>query len=581
MKRIAFSTIFLLFITIGFSQGFLRVNGTDIVNDNGPFIIRSIGTGNWMIQEGYMMQSTSARIHTHTEFRTKLESIIEKEKTAEYYEHWLNNHFTKTDLDSMKAWGFNALRPALHYKWFTLPIEEEPVKRENTWINKGFNMLDSLLSWAAANEMYIILDMHGVPGGQGKNADISDYNHNKPSVWESKANQDKLVALWVKLAERYKNNIWFGGYDFINEPNWNVDGRGSENGCGCKNNDAIWDLHLRLTKAVREVDNTHIVYISGNCWGNNYGSFDKHALNSYDDNTVITFHKYWNINNKDAIQQFIDMRRKYNKPLWMSEAGENSNQWFADAIYLFESNYIGWSWWPVKKSRLNNIFRVTTPESYRQLIESWKEGNKPLTPDQTYKAVMDYSNAHKTSNCEIAIDVINAMINNSDTTATKPFKTHKTNEWILFADFDLGRDGYAYHDEISEDVHINGKRFRPWNEGNAYRNDGVDIGLNEDKPYVGWIEKGEWLQYTIDVDKAGLYNLEIESAAIETNSKIDILINGNIINEDSELPLTNGHFNWQLTSINNVEISKVNTKIRINIKTRGSNLYRYKLTSTN
>jgi aryl-phospho-beta-D-glucosidase BglC (GH1 family) len=50
---------------------------------------------------------------------------------------------------------------------------------------------------------YLILDLHAAPR---KDANISDYNPAKPSLWESTANQDKMVALWEKLAERYKDN---------------------------------------------------------------------------------------------------------------------------------------------------------------------------------------------------------------------------------------------------------------------------------------------------------------------------------------------------------------------------------------
>ena len=43
----------------------------------------------------------------------------------------------------------------------------------------------------------------------------------KPSLWESDDNKAKTVALWRKLAERYADEQWMGGYDLINEPNWN------------------------------------------------------------------------------------------------------------------------------------------------------------------------------------------------------------------------------------------------------------------------------------------------------------------------------------------------------------------------
>jgi aryl-phospho-beta-D-glucosidase BglC (GH1 family) len=53
-----------------------------------------------------------------------------------------------------------------------------------------------------------------------------------PSLWESRDNQLKVIALWKKLAERYANEPWIGGYDIINEPNWGFqdskDFRGTE-----------------------------------------------------------------------------------------------------------------------------------------------------------------------------------------------------------------------------------------------------------------------------------------------------------------------------------------------------------------
>lgn len=576
-----FSLILLILITLSCtkqnSDGFLRVEGQEIVNDKGSFLIKSIGTGNWMIQEGYMMQSTRVGIGTHTEFRTKLEETMGVEKTKAYYKHWLKNHFTKSDLDSMKAWGFNALRPALHYKWFTLPIEEELIKGEHTWNEMGFQLLDDLLMWAEENEMYIMLDMHGAPGGQGKNKNINDYNENLPSLFESIENQDKLVALWEKLAERYKDNPWFGGYDLINEPNWKLDDKGNKNGCGVENNDSLWDLQLRITKAIRAVDKKHIIYISGNCWGNNYNSFDSHPLNNYDENTVITFHRYWNHNDLASIQWALDMREQYNRPLWMSESGENSNQWFADAIHLLESTNIGWSWWPVKKSRMNNVFKVTTPESYKRLLNSWSDGATPLNADDTYNAMIDYSNAHKTENTTIAYDVIYAMLNNRDTTQTQPFKNHQIGEWIQLVDYDLGRDGHAYHDEVSENIHTGDVRFRAWNNGNHYRNDGVDIGMNEDDFYVSWTKPGEWLQFTLNIPEEASYTLHVQSASSASFGTLDIFINDKKPDNQILLPITKSEHDWKESIIKDVKLPSGEVAIRFEISSGKPNLKSFKI----
>ncbi|MBS2211422.1 cellulase family glycosylhydrolase [Carboxylicivirga mesophila] len=565
------------------SQGFLRVEDINIINDEGPFIIRSIGTGNWMIQEGYMMQSTDAGINTHTQFRNKLNETMGVERTNEFYAHWLEHHFTKTDLDSLKAWGFNTIRPALHYKWFTLPIEEEERNSngtiQNTWFNKGFDKLDKLVAWCEENQMYVIFDMHGAPGGQGKDANISDYDQTLPSLWESNDNQEKLIALWTKIAERYKNNPWVGGYDIINEPNWDVDGNTqNENGCECQNNGALWSLHQRITNAIRSVDKTHIIFISGNCWGNNYNGFENHALNGYDDNTVLTFHKYWNSNAQNAIQWAIDMRQQYNMPLWMSESGENSNHWFAEAIELFERNNIGWSWWPVKKSRLNNVLKVTTNEDYYELVNSWKDGSKPLSVEETCNAVMAYADAHKIENCTIAPDVMFALNSGSHTRATKPYMHHKTEEWIQCVHYDLGKDGDAYHDALSEDIHDSSGKWAKWNVGNHFRNDGVDIGKDGDGYYIGWTEPGEWLQYTINAVQSGYYKLDIMSAAATAGGQISILVNGAVQASNIQLPVTESGEEWNSTQIKKIYLPAGEVKVRIRIESGGSNLKAFKLT---
>lgn len=568
--------IFFVFSNICFSQDFLRVQGKEIVNNNGPFILRGIGTGNWLLQEGYMMQSTKAGLNTHTQFRNKLNETIGVEKTNEFYETWIANHFTKKDLDAMKSFGFNSVRVALHYKWFTPPIEDETKNSEgvlqNTWFEKGFQVIDDLLLWCEQNEMYLILDMHGAPGGQGKNASISDYDPIKPSLWESEDNKNKLIALWVKLAERYKNSEWIGGYDLINESNWSLDGSKHNNGCDCKNNDDLWDVHQRIIQGIRAVNKNHIVYISGNCWGNNYESFDENSLKNVDDNMVITFHKYWNNNRKDVLDKWLDMREKYNLPLWMSESGENSNTWFTDSIELYEENKIGWSWWPVKKSKYNNILKVETDQSYYDLMNAWEQG-KSLPVQETYNAVMAYAESHKYENCLIAKDVIYAMIEQPTNFKTKPFKTHKVNENILFSDYDFGRNSYAYFDNQVANYHVDdGQERVTWNLGGFYRNDGVDIASNNGIPYVGWFDKGEWMCYTIDIPKEGNYKIEINSASKINGSSLKFEMNNAIISDSIELPNTNRDLNWSKTTLEGISLPKGKIEIKVSCIKAGSNL---------
>ena len=57
-KKIIFPLLMLITGMPVHAQGFLHASGKNIVDGGGEnFIIRGIGTGNWMIQEGYMMQT--------------------------------------------------------------------------------------------------------------------------------------------------------------------------------------------------------------------------------------------------------------------------------------------------------------------------------------------------------------------------------------------------------------------------------------------------------------------------------------------------------------------------------------------
>lgn len=300
MKFNIINTILLIFLFFGANaqQNYLKVEGKNIVTENGEYVIlRGIGLGGWMLQEGYMLQ-TEGFANTQHEIEAIIEELIGEEAKEELYEAWLKNYITKQDVDSLAAWGFNSIRLPLHYKLFTLPIEEEAVWGKDTWVDKGFELVDELLNWCEANEMYLILDLHAAPGGQGKDAAISDYDSTKLSLWESAENQRKMVALWRKIAERYAGEPWIGGYDLLNETNWELSG-----------NTMLKNLYVKCTEAIREVDNNHIIFIEGNWFANDFTGLTP----PWDENMVYSFHKYWTYNNQNSIQWMLDIRDRYNK----------------------------------------------------------------------------------------------------------------------------------------------------------------------------------------------------------------------------------------------------------------------------
>jgi endoglucanase len=582
MLHIKRTVLLLLLIIIGSpkvnGQGFLKASGKQIVNEKGQnIILRGVGLGGWMLQEGYMLRVNGQGMQH--KIRSRIADLIGEQKTQTFYNSWLANHTRKIDIDSMKAWGFNSIRLPMHYNLYTLPVDQEREPGKQTWVEKGFQMTDSLLAWCKANNMYLILDLHAAPGGQGNDLNISDRDASKPSLWESEANRQKTIALWKKLAERYAHEPWIGGYDILNEPNWGFeDLTNDKNGLKEKGNQPLKQLMMDITKAIREVDKEHLIIIEGNGWGNNYNGI----LPPWDNNMVLSFHKYWNFNTTEAIQHILDTRNKYNVPVWMGETGENSNVWFTEAVQLLEANNIGWAWWPLKKLGNNNPMEVQSNKEYDKIIEYWSGNGPRPTETEAYNGLMQLATAIKLENTIIKRDVLDALIRQPFSQASIPFKTHviKNGAVVKAVDYDLGRNGAAYFDADTADYHIsNGKGGG--NRGRMYRNDGVDIAADSattDSYFVTNTEAGEWLQYTINVVKGGHYQLKLDCNTEQENGKLSIAVNNNINAKEVTVPKATG---WQSLAIQDIALKKGSNILRIYITAGGINIRSLQFTTAN
>ena len=559
-----------LLVTSAGAQGYLKADGQRIVNEKGDnIILRGIGLGGWMLQEGYMLRINKEG--QQYRIRQRIDSLIGPEKTAAFYDAWLSNHTTKADIDSLKRWGFNSVRLPMHYNLFTPPVELEKIPGQQTWLIKGFALTDSLLSWCKSNHMYLILDLHATPGGQGNDANISDRDKSKPSLWESEANRQKMTALWRKLAERYVNEPWIGAYDIINEPNWGfTDLQSDPNGTKEKDNAPLRKLMVDITKAIREVDNKHIIIAEGNGWGNNYNG----VMPPWDNNLVLSFHKYWNYNDIGSIRHMLDMRQQYNIPIWIGETGENSNVWFTDAIQLMETNNIGWAWWPLKKLGFNNPAEVRSNPGYDAVL-NYLNGNgfKP-DPKTAYNGLMQLAESVHVSNAVIHHDVIDAMIRQPHSLATRPYKLVEINGNMQLpaVDYDLGRNGYAYFDTDTADYHVSTGKRTAGNRGRMYRNDGVDIRKDSASQtcYVTAMEKGEWLQYTVQVKNGGQYQLKLQTAAEKPGAKLVLLVNGAAGRPVEVATTSNGR--WTESAAGTVTLKSGTHIIRVLVEEGGSSL---------
>lgn len=392
----AILTIHQNFVTpqVSIAQGFLHTRGEDIVDDKGNKIfLQGVGLGNWMLPEGYMW-----KFHNKGDRPRKIENIVAdligEENASVFWKEFRKNYITEADIQRIAELGFNSVRPALNSRLFI--SEGDSAK----FIEEGFLLLDNLIGWCKKYGVYVIIDMHGAPGGQ-TGANIDDSPDDLPRLFMEKRNQDRLVRLWVRIAERYKNETAVAAYDLLNEP------LPENTGSAAKYGDLLEPLYKRITAAIRETDKNHMITLEGMNWSNNWSVFGL----PFDKNVFYQFHYYcWNKpDNLNSIQYFTDMRKKLKTPVWIGETGEKNNTIYWATTQYFEYNNMGWSFWPWKKMDTRNTpYSINKPSGWDQVAAYTGDGPKP-SPEVAKKAFNELIENIKLVNCVYYPDVVNSI----------------------------------------------------------------------------------------------------------------------------------------------------------------------------
>ncbi|MFL5810520.1 MAG: carbohydrate-binding protein, partial [Flavisolibacter sp.] len=168
-------------------------------------------------------------------------------------------------------------------------------------------------------------------------------------------------------------------------------------------------------------------------------------------------------------------------------------------------------------------------------------------------------------------DVVDAMFRQVRENKTKPFKPHILKDRLIIyaSDYDFGRSGMAYHDTDSGNYWVSTQKRTPWNRGNQYRNDGVDIGICNDTLTngfsVGWTEPGEWLQYTVRLNTAGNYTVKFRTKSADTNTpgSIALYVDGKKAGNDLAFISNADNKSWNTTEIRNINLKAGENKLRI------------------
>lgn len=451
-------------------KGLLKAKGKFIVDQyNEPYILRGLGIGGWLVKEGYMLKTKAP---SPTTIDNAIIDLIGKKDAKKFLDQYILNWFNEEDVKAISEMGFNSIRIPFHYKNIS--------PKKNTIDNNGFELFDKIISWCKKYDLYVILDMHCAPGSQnGQN--ISDDLTNDAKLYsKNKKYQPWLNFIWEEIAKRYVNEDYIAGYDLINEPVLNKENTMEE----------LRNSYISLANSIRKYDKRHLIFIEGDRYATKFEGLEP----PFDSNMAYSFHKYWNSCSKEAIQKFLDLRDNYNVPLWMSESGENSNEWFFQNINLYEKEQIGWNWWTIKKlDNISCIYNIKLPKNYNLLIDYWFDrGPKP--PKKVCKYILDELLENmKFQNLEFQKGVYYSIINHNKYKTKDAYKNFILPCVINTFEYDYGGPFVSYYKKnyMRDEFHKYG-----YNKGNKLRNDGVDIFLENNEYAVLFGETNQYIDYT-------------------------------------------------------------------------------------
>lgn len=241
----------------------LTVKDGYIVNANGEkVILKGVNLGNWLLWETWM-----GFVPEYTEdwgYFDTLEILLDRfgeEKTAEIVKTFEDNFITENDIAQIEKLGFNCVRVPFWYRNFM--TEDLKWLAENHDDNKGFQKLDWLISICEKYGIYVMLDLHGAPGGQSKNHCTGKAGRNE--LYENEDMLNATIELWTTIANRYKDNKTVCAYDLLNEPQ-NNGGYDGDYNWPSESEDAVSrtnEVYDTLYKAIRQIDKNHIISFEG------------------------------------------------------------------------------------------------------------------------------------------------------------------------------------------------------------------------------------------------------------------------------------------------------------------------------
>ncbi len=375
----------------------LQVNGDQVIDAKGQLVyLRGVCVGGWMNMEefinGYPGSEHGVRANMAKKFGAETGQF--------FFDRMLDYFFAEEDVIYLKSLGCTVVRLPLNYRHF------ESDMKPFEYLESGFARLDQALGWCEKHGLYVILDMHAVPGWQ--NSDWHSDNSSRHALfWQQIQFQDRLVALWEELARRYKGRAVIAGYNVMNEPVTNTPyGRFSNQ------YEPDWEVinsvYRRVTEAIRAKDPDHIIFLEGDLYSTRFEGLEP----PFAPNLVYSSHNYnsggfgpgpypglihgeqWDYQKQEQI--FLNhsgtcFAQKYNVPLWVGEFGAAYNGpaheipdrlcSLDDQLTVYNKYGAHWTMWTYKDIHVMGWVQLDPEGLYVRAIRQILDAKRELATD--------------------------------------------------------------------------------------------------------------------------------------------------------------------------------------------------------
>ena len=269
--------------------------GTGLYDEKGDrFDIKGINFGNLFVTEAWMsinsmgaeMNPDGSYVKTSQDgnfiveeyndiYQDQMDCVLGSRFTAEQLktlnDAYFNAYCTPADFALISDMGMNTVRLPVYYRTFLTTEVRYKLDNDGDGIDElddllcemnfedielVFDQIDTFLEYAKAEGLKVIIDMHGVMGGQ------SSMDHSGSAdadFWKTEEYIEFMCKLWKAIAVHYTEErpdlaSTVLAYDLVNEPT-------IKNDIGTL--PYQWDVMDRLYDAIREVDPYHVISIEG------------------------------------------------------------------------------------------------------------------------------------------------------------------------------------------------------------------------------------------------------------------------------------------------------------------------------